>query len=105
MRLEKVLAMQVAARLTAAVVGNLPDNLPVDQSIADPALQGANVVAWETFRIFYHAVSRAVDDETSWPSPKNGLDLRSLAGPLLNLVPAEWAQALSKFLGAKTELK
>ncbi len=87
--MEKILVMNVAAQLAAAVVQNFPDNLPIDPEIKDPNLRGANLAAWEEFRIFYRAIVNALKDETSWPSPEIPTgqllpNLLSSLGPLLN---------------------
>lgn len=96
--MEKLLAMNIAATLTAGVVANLPDNLAVDANIENDTLRAENLMAWELFRIFYHAVKGAVEDEQSWPTPKVNftpllsnvgeklLPLLTGSGPLAGLV-------------------
>jgi len=69
----KLQLMQVAATLTAGVVGNLPDDLVLDPTISADKVKAENLMAWEIFRIFYHGVLGAFADETSWPSPKSAL--------------------------------
>jgi hypothetical protein len=77
----------VAALLTNSVTQNLPDNLPADPQIDHPDLKGANRQTWETFRIFYHSLHAALqnDDPTNgWPAPPVGnlLGLLSGQGPV-----------------------
>lgn len=67
--MNKILAMQVAATLAAAVIDNLPDNLPIDQDIKDGNVRAENLMTWEIFRIFYHAVIKAEADGENWPPP------------------------------------
>jgi hypothetical protein len=78
MKLEKVFCMNVAAQLAGAVVSNLPDDLKPDVEIKDPNLRAEILMAWELFRIFYHAASKAIDDEQNWPAPKGAVDLAAM---------------------------
>jgi len=80
MKLEKVCCMNVAAQLAGAVIGNLPDDLKVDVDVRDANLRAENLMAWELFRIFYHAAAKALDDEQNWPSPKETIDVATLIG-------------------------
>lgn len=98
--MHKLLAMNVAATLAAAVISNLDDNLTVDVNIQDPNLRAENLMTWEVFRIFYHAVKAAVEDEASWPAPKGGTpDLLPGIGEgvkslLQNPLVGEWLRKL-----------
>ncbi len=66
--MERLLAMHVAAQLTQAACGIA--SLPTDPDIKDPAVRAHNLMVWETFRIFYAAVIKALEDEKDWPAPK-----------------------------------
>src|SRR5438876_8526798 len=73
--MEKLLAMYVAAQLAHASAGNATPggNLPISPEIDDPNIRAKNLMGWEDFRIFYHAVVKALGDdnaETGWPAPK-----------------------------------
>ena len=73
--MEKLLAMHVAAQLAHASAGNATpgSNLPISPEIDDPNIRAKNLMVWEDFRIFYHAVVKALGDdnaETGWPAPK-----------------------------------
>jgi len=71
MSLEKLLVMNIAATLTQAAIGGQGSKLQViDETIQDPSLRKLNLEDFEEFRIFYAAVKGALEDETSWPSPK-----------------------------------
>jgi len=96
----KILVHQAAAQLTAAVLDNLEDKLPVDPTIADKTLQGANLMAWETHRIFYHAIVGALKS-TDWPAPPSD-DLNTVLAPILSGqgVGAILKPLLEKLLGA-----
>jgi hypothetical protein len=88
MKLEKVFCMGVASQLAGAVVSNLPDDLKLDVEIKDANLRAENLMAWELFRIFYHAVSKALDDEQNWPAPKASLEVaRILEAAAATLLP------------------
>lgn len=80
--MEKLLLLQVAATLTQGVISNLPDELTVDADIHDPKTQAENLMAWEVFRIFYHGILKALDDNQSWPAPSGGIT--NLLGGLLD---------------------
>jgi hypothetical protein len=81
--IEKLFVSLPAAVLTAGVISNLQDSLPVDPEIKDPATQAENSMAWEIYRIFYHAIARALES-TDWPVPKVDLDgLLAGTGPVL----------------------
>jgi hypothetical protein len=83
MSLEKILVMQVAAELAAPVINGLPKTLTLDKDIKAQDVQTADLMEWEVFRIFYHAVIKALADDTNWPAPNvdaSGL-LASLADP------------------------
>src|SRR5437867_2441651 len=82
--MEKLLAMYVAAQLAHASAGNATPggNLPISPEIDDPNVRAKNLMVWEDFRIFYHAVVKALSDdnpETGWPAPK--VDASSLLNP------------------------
>ena len=68
--MEKIFAMIVAAQLTAAVMENIQDDLPLDPELKDPNLRAANLETWEVFRVFYSAVVKALDNDKDWPAPK-----------------------------------
>ena len=82
--MDKLLAMFVAAQLAQASSGDktpLPDS--ADGKLTD-AHKARNLVVWETFRVFYHGVIKALasdDPATGWPKPQGGLDLASLVNP------------------------
>jgi hypothetical protein len=95
--MEKLLAMYVAAQLAHASAGNAaPDgNLPISPEISDASVRAKNLMVWEDFRIFYHAVVKALADDnpdTGWPAPKVEV------GGLLN--PDTLGPILKKLLGA-----
>src|SRR5262249_1740825 len=82
--MEKLLAMYVAAQLAHASAGNATPgaNLPISPEITDPSVRAKNLMVWEDFRIFYHAVVRALADDnpdTGWPPPK--IDVTGLLNP------------------------
>ena len=78
----KALLMNAAATLTAAVMENLPDNLPVDPDATHPDLQGANLQASRVCAIFYDFLVRAHDSDV-WKNPSSaGLPDSALAGLL-----------------------
>lgn len=101
--MHKLLAMNVAAILTNSVMSNLPETLPVDADIKEGATRMQNLMAWEIFRVFYHAVIKAVDDHQSWPAPKSNyaelfqgvveqvLPLITASGPLAEIL-GNWLQ-------------
>lgn len=86
--MQKVLAMQVAAQLTAAACGQA-NNLPLSPDLADNQVRARNLQVWETFRVFYRGVVAALDDDQSWPAPRQD------AGSLLPGI----AQSLAPLLG------
>jgi len=82
--MEKLLAMYVAAQLAHASAGNATPggNLPISPEIDDPNIRAKNLMVWEDFRIFYHAIVKAVADDnpdTGWPAPK--VDVAGLLNP------------------------
>lgn len=72
--MEKLLTMNIAATLAAAVVSNLPDSLEIDADIQDPNLRAENLMTWELFRIFYHAAKGAAENDKDWPPPQRSDD-------------------------------
>jgi hypothetical protein len=70
--MNKLLCMHVAATLASGVLANLPDNLPLNADISDPNVKAENLMQWELFRIFYHGVLAALQDDNSWPNPPTG---------------------------------
>jgi hypothetical protein len=82
--MEKLMLMQAAAALASGVMTNAPDNLPVpgEGKVTDPAIQAANFQQWEIFRIFYHGLLGALNDEASFPAPPAGAAGRGLAAVL-----------------------
>src|SRR5437764_601493 len=103
--MEKLLAMNVAALLANAAVGNDNDGLPIDPTIADPNLRAKNLEVWELHRIFYAAVIKALADEQSWPSPPQG-DLSKAAGALGGLLdPAKIGSLLPALQSVLAGLK
>lgn len=79
--MSKLLAMYVAAQLAHAAAGNASTGgqLPISPAIDDPNVRAKNLMVWEDFRIFYHAIVKALGDDTpntGWPAPK--LDLAGL---------------------------
>lgn len=79
-------AFKVAAQLTAAVTCNFPDTLTVDPNITAEDLRTQNLAAWEVFKVFNAAISKAVNDP-SWPRPK--VDAAAdLAGIAEAVIPA-----------------
>ena len=97
--MEKFLAMNVAALLTQAASAGAGGSLTLDPELKDNNVRAKNLQVWETFRVFYHAVVKAMADAT-WPSPTidgvkllpgllNGLGTDSpLAGVLGKLIQA-----------------
>lgn len=80
----KLGAANVAAILAGAVTTNLPDDLKRSPDISDPNVRAENLMCWELFRIFYHAVVGAMDAD-NWPAPRGsaaGVDLPALLQPL-----------------------
>jgi len=82
--MEKLLAMYVAAQLAHASAGNATPggNLPISPEIDDPNVRAKNLMVWEDFRIFYHAIVKAIADDnpdTGWPAPK--VDVATLLNP------------------------
>jgi len=76
--------MYVAAQLAHASAGNATPggSLPISPEIDDPNVRAKNLMVWEDFRIFYHAIVKAVADDnadTGWPAPK--VDLTGLLNP------------------------
>jgi hypothetical protein len=65
--MNKLLLMQVAAQLTQAACDSVP--APLSADVADEAARAKNLQVWETFRIYYHALLKALPD-TSWPAPQ-----------------------------------
>lgn len=106
--MEKVLAMFVAAQLTQASAGNASagDHLPISPEITDPGVRAKNLMVWESFRIFYHAVVKALADdnpETGWPPPRISLSgwldvekLAAVAGRLLGGAPVALPGGVSR---------
>lgn len=83
MSLERLAVAVPAAILAAGVVSNLPDQLTLDPEIKDPATQAENSMAWEVYRIFYHAIARALESP-DWPTPKvDPSSFLGKVGPLL----------------------
>ena len=81
--IEKLLIAVPAAILTAGVIANRPDELKLDPDIADPATQAENLLAWEVYRIFYHAIRKTLDS-ADWPAAAVNLGgLVGTAGPVL----------------------
>jgi hypothetical protein len=76
--MEKLLVMHVAAQLAHASAGNAAPggSLPISPEISDPNVRAKNLMVWEDFRIFYHAIIKALADDnadTGWPPPDLGL--------------------------------
>jgi hypothetical protein len=100
--MNKLLCMHVAATLASGVLANLPDNLPLNADITDPNVKAENLMQWELFRIFYHGVVAALQDDKSWPSPPadtlnlNGLLQGGLQGLLDNPVVKDLLSRLGK---------
>jgi hypothetical protein len=93
----KLLCMQVAATLASGVLTNLPDNLPLNADITDPNVKAENLMQWELFRIFYHGVLAALQDDKSWPNPPaEKLDGSGLQGILDNPLVKELLGRLPK---------
>lgn len=69
--MEKILAMNVAAQLTAAACTGIGRDAPISADLTDPATRSKNLQVWETFRSYYHAVAGALASE-GWPSPAIG---------------------------------
>src|SRR5262249_1002648 len=94
--MEKLLVMHVAAQLAHASAGNATPggNMPISPEIDDPNVRAKNLMVWEDFRIFYHAIVKALGDdnaETGWPAPK--VDLSNLLNPDL------WGPVVRKLVG------
>jgi len=70
--MDKLSVMQVAALLTGATCGIAGGNLAISADISDANVRSKNLMVWEVFRIFYHAVIKALADDnpdTGWPAP------------------------------------
>jgi hypothetical protein len=101
-RLGKIALMLVAAQLTDAAVDN-NSQLPPDPTMQDKVQLAENLEVWEVFRIFYHALQKAVADDTpqvGWPAPDLKLDLGGLLGQLGPLLSNP---AVSQLLGGLTK--
>ncbi len=70
--MEKLFCMQVAAQLTIAAGSGigLGTTRPVDPTLQDSTQRAVDLEVWEIFRAYYHAVTQALADNTSWPAPK-----------------------------------
>lgn len=80
----KIGVANIAAILAGAQMTNLPDDLKTSPDISDPDLRAENLMGWELFRLYYHAVVGAMDAD-NWPTPKGGVaggSLPSLLQPL-----------------------
>jgi hypothetical protein len=77
--MNKLLCMNVAAILASGVLANLADDLPLSADITDPNVKAENLMQWELFRIFYHGVLAALQDDKSWPNPP-ALNLNDMLG-------------------------
>jgi hypothetical protein len=96
--MEKLLAMQVAAMLTNAVLegvgGTALSDYPVtvnqDGTVTvkpSAAAQSRNYVVWETFRTFYWAIIGADKDSKNWPDPPASQGQTSISGVMGELAP------------------
>jgi hypothetical protein len=70
--MEKLFCMQVAAQLTIAASSGIGVGMtrPVDPTLQDPTQRAVDLEVWEIFRAFYAAITQALVDNTSWPTPK-----------------------------------
>ena len=84
--MEKVFAMNAAALLAQAACDNVGGNLPISPDLSDNSVRAKNLHVWEVFRVFYHAIVKAMSD-SSWPSPT--IDGSKLLPSLLNGLPAD----------------
>ncbi len=64
--MEKLLVMSVAAQLTMAATGSVP--APLSADLSDNTARAKNLQVWETFRVFYAAIVKALTD-ASWVTP------------------------------------
>lgn len=94
MSIEKILVHNIAATLTASVVGNLPDNLPMDAEFKDDSVPSHLRFAAEVHKVFYKWIATSLADDT-WITPKV-----SLAGLLATLpdAPGSIGDALKALL-------
>jgi len=92
--MEKLLVMYVAAQLAQAAAGSAAPagSLPISADISDANVRAKNLMVWEDFRIFYHAILKALADDnpdTGWPPPKlDAGTVSSVVGKVLRGVAA-----------------
>ena len=94
---EKILVMGVAAQLARASAGATV--VPLSADLSDPAVRAKNLMVWETFRVFYHGIVKALADDnpsTGWPAP--ALAIGNLAGLVGGPGAAAIAAALQQLL-------
>src|SRR5262249_25534360 len=84
--MEKVFAMNAAALLAQAACSNVGGNLTISPDLSDNSVRAKNLHVWEVFRVFYHAIVKAMSD-SSWPAPT--IDGSNLLPILPNSPPAE----------------
>lgn len=89
----KLLCHIAASNLAAGVVSNFPDDMQVSEPKDNPGLQGMNLAAWETHRIFYHAVMSTMSAE-NWPAPAVSLDVPGIISQLPALLGGPAGAAL-----------
>lgn len=78
----KIEVMKIAAIMAGAVISNLPDTLTLDKDIKAEDIRAEDLMEWEVFRIFYHAIIGVLTDTTgSWPDPP-----AEAAGPVAGLL-------------------
>jgi hypothetical protein len=70
LKVETLLAMNIAATLTQAACADSGGSLPVSADLSDNNVRAKNLQVWETFRVFYAAVVGAQADAKDWPPPQ-----------------------------------
>ncbi len=108
MIIEQLLVHHVAATLAAGVIANLPDNMPVDPTIANPEIRADLATTWEIHKAFYAAIAKSIGDETWAKIPSDKGIIQGIAeqiGPALTgqgPLGAILAPILAKVLGGTT---
>ena len=119
-KMVKVQLLDASCILAAAVIGNLPDNMPLDVNVADPNLQAEDVLTVRLVTIFYPWLLAAMEgsgdaghpfrdpvlpDPAATPGTVNGLAgileplVSKLAGPLGPVVQQLVGPLIQQVLG------
>lgn len=83
-KIEKLAVGAIAAALTNGVMANLPDTLTIDPDLKADDVRKANLMTWECYRVFYHAVVKSMEDDTNWPAPK--MDASGVVGSFADAI-------------------